>query len=331
MLAVDNRAMTPPRQIHPGQLRFVTVRAVNRCHRFAPSRQAVEIIWYCLAYTLSEFRGRIEAHEFLWMSNHYHLVLTDRSGCLPDFMMQLNSLLARALNALRGHTGTAIEKGYNSVEVTTEDKLIDHCVYTLANPCSAHLVKRSRHWKSVSSCEFGYGDAVTVRRPNCGLWGGACSHRAREASQESKRSRHGGRSKLPPTVELVLTRPSLMTSLSDDELRADIRARLDDRERELMGERRRRRSTVSGWRAATRVSPRSAPRQTEDRVGTVPRFSGGTPEALAAAWQRHRDFLASYYAAMRRFVKGERTAEFPVGTWLMKRRFGVAGCAVSAI
>ncbi|MEX1363278.1 MAG: hypothetical protein AB1Z98_09140 [Nannocystaceae bacterium] len=305
----------------------MTVRAVNRCHRFAPSRQALEIIWYCFAYSLSEFRGRIEAHEFLWMSNHYHVVLTDRGGCLPDFMMRLNSLLARSLNALHGLTGTAIEKGYNAVEVTTEDKAVDHCVYTLANPCSAHLVRRSRHWRGVSSYDLDYGVAVTVQRPQGGLWGGPCRHRDREASQKSKRAEHAGRSKLPETVELVLTRPEIWTHLTDAELRSHMRERVAQRERDLSDDRGRTRGKVMGWRNATRVKPRSFPRQTEDRFGTVPSFSAGRRDAWLAAWQRRREFLERYRAALRRFMAGETTVEFPAGTWLMKTRFGVTCCA----
>ena len=69
--------MTPPRSIRPDQLCFVTVRAVNRAFRFAPSPEALEIIRYCLTFTLSKYRGRIAIHELLWMSNHFHLVVTD--------------------------------------------------------------------------------------------------------------------------------------------------------------------------------------------------------------------------------------------------------------
>ncbi|MEX1366581.1 MAG: hypothetical protein AB1Z98_25880 [Nannocystaceae bacterium] len=291
----------------------------------------VEIIWYCFAYTLSEFRDRIEAHEFLWMSNHYHLVLTDRGGCLPDFMMRLNSLLARALNALRGHAGTVIEKGYNAVEVTTQDKAVDHCVYTLANPCSAHLVVRGRYWRSVSSCDLDYGVPITIRRPECGLWGGPCRHRSREASQKSRRAHYGGRSKLPEAVELVLTRPPAMAQLSDEELRSHIRERLNEREQQLVEERTKGRATVMGWRAATRVRPRSVPSRKEDRFGRVPRFSAGTQEAWAAAVGRRRDFLEHYYDALRRFVGGETRTKFPAGTWLMKSRFGAACCTAAVL
>ncbi len=327
---VDIKGVTPPRQIHPGQLCFITVRAVNRCYRFAPTRKALDIIWYCFARTLHKYRGCIEAHEFLWMSSHYHLVLTDRGGRLPRFMEELNSLLARALNALYGIQGTAIEKGYNLVAVATEDKLVEHCVYTLANPCSANLVERSHQWQGVSSQRLEYGVPITVTRPQHGLWGGPCRHVDRAASQASKRARYGGRSKLPEVVTLELTRPQIMPELSDAALRGYIRELLHERERTLVDARRKERQVVMGWAAAQKVSFRAAPEQTEERFGTVPSYSASTAAARSSAGERRRQFLRHYYDALRRFFGGERAVEFPLGTWLMKVRFGVTCCPLPA-
>ncbi len=317
--------MTPPRQIHPGQFCFVTVRAVNRCYRFAPTSRVLDIIWYCFARTLEKYRGRIAAHEFLWMSNHYHLVLTDLDGCLPRFMEELNSLLARALNALHGTFGTAIEKGYSLVAVTGENKLLEHCVYTLANPCSAHLVKRSRHWKGVSSRSLEYGTKIEIKRPTSGLWGGPCRHVDREPSRTSKRARYGGRSKLPETVELVLTRPAIMPELSDAELRRHIRELLIEREQAATRHRKERGIQVMGWAAARRVDVRSCPRA-EERFCTIPSYSADTKAARVSAWQRRREFLERYYSALSRFLGGDRKVEFPAGTWLMRVRYRARCC-----
>jgi putative transposase len=326
----DIKAVTPPRQIYPGQLCFVTVRAVNRCYRFVPTRRTLEIIWYCFARTLDKYRGCIEAHEFLWMSNHYHLVLTDRGGRLPRFMEELNSLLARALNALHGIQGTTIEKGYNLVVVASEAKLAEHCIYTLANPCSANLVERCHQWQGVSSRRLEYGAAITIVRPKHGLWGGSCRHTERSASQASKRASYGGRSKLPEEVSLVLTRPPIMLELSDAELRNHIREQLHQCERALIANRRARKWRVMGWAAATKVSCRAAPAHTEERFGTVPSYSADTKAARISAWERRRDFLERYYAAWRRFVAGEWAVIFPAGTWMMKVRFGVTCCPLPA-
>lgn len=321
--------MTPPRQILPGQLCFVTVRAVNRCYRFVPTHEALEVIWYCLARTLDKYRGCVEAHEFLWMSNHYHLVLTDRAACLPRFMEELNSLLARSLNALHGLEGTAIEKGYNLVTVTTQGKVIEHCVYTLANPCKANLVEHCHHWHGVSSQMLEYGVGITIARPKQGLWGGPCRHVQREGAQRSKRARFGGRSKLPEQVTLVLTRPPIMPELSDAQLRSHIREQLRVREQAILMERRALRSRVMGWKAVTKMSPRAAPRPAE-LFGLVPSFSGDTTEARASAWKQLRAFLREYRRAFQRFIRGEWHVEFPAGTWLMKVRFGAHCCPLPA-
>jgi len=317
--------VTPPRQIHPGQFCFVTVRAVNRCYRFAPTPKVLEVIWYCFARTLEKYRGRIAAHEFLWMSNHYHLVLTDLDACLPRFMEELNSLLARALNAVHGTFGTAIEKGYSLVAVTGDNKLLEHCVYTLANPCSAHLVKRSHHWKSVSSRSLDYETKIEVKRPGFGLWGGSCQHVGRAASQASKRARHGGRSKLPKSVEFVLTRPAIMPELSDSELRRYIRELLHERELAAARGRKQQGLKVMGWVAARRVDIRSCPRA-EERFGTNPSYSADTKAGRISAWKRRRDFLKRYYFALSRFLGGDWKVEFPPGTWLMRVRYGARCC-----
>jgi len=321
--------VTPPRQILLNQLCFVTVRAVNRAFRFAPSPETIEIIRYCLAFTFSKYRGRIALHELLWMSNHFHLVLTDQAGCLPRFMEELDSLLARALNALHGTFGTLIEKGYNLVEVTSADRLVEHCVYTLANPCSAHLVERSHQWRGVSSREMVYGAPIKVQRPERSLWGNTQRHAARPASQDSKRARYASRSKAPVEVELVLERPAIMPELSDAELRRHILERLDQCERALIEQRRAQRRRVMGWNAATKMSPRSIPDQREERFGLVPTYSASTHEARLDAWRRRRSFLAAYYQALKRFVRGDWKVQFPAGTWLMKLRFGVSCCPIS--
>jgi hypothetical protein len=36
------------------------------------------------------------------MSNHHHLVVTDRRGALPDFLRELHRLTAKAINASQG-------------------------------------------------------------------------------------------------------------------------------------------------------------------------------------------------------------------------------------
>jgi putative transposase len=319
----DTSVMTPPRQINPGQACFVTVRAVNRSARFTPTRDACEAIEFCLAVTLARFRGRISLHEFLWMSNHFHLALTDVAGCLPAFMETLNSLLSRSLNALRGTTGTNIEKGYNLVIVHGNDRLLEHCVYTLANPCAAHLVARSLHWKGVSSLQLEYGEPRRVLRPRRGLWSEE-PRRPRPGATAPKRPHRRRRSSLPEAVELVLERPAARLDLGDSELRSLIRSTLDRRESELALERRRNGRTALGWTAVVRASTWAVPRRPKRMFDRIPSASAEDGASRARAARIRRGFLARYRSAIERFSAGERDVSFPQGTWLMKQRFGVA-------
>jgi putative transposase len=228
---------------------------------------------------------------------------------------------------MRGISGTNIEKGYNRVVVHDDEKLVEHCVYTLANPCSANLVARSRHWKGASSLGLEYGVPVSVERPKFGVWAGKLTHTQRRASQRSKRAQYAGRCKLPERVDLVLSRPPVMTHLDDAELRAHIRRQLDETELELIRERKQKNRRVLGWKNVVAQHFLDIPRP-EERFGLTPSFSGKSLWARVEAAQRRSTFIADYYAALEAFAAGAFQTAFPVGTWLMKRRFGVTCCPV---
>ena len=85
------------------------------------------------------------------MSNHLHIVATFDDDSMPDFMQALNSLVSRQLNALRGRSGSNFEPHFNAVEIADASKILDHCAYTLANPVSAGLVRRSTRWPGLTT------------------------------------------------------------------------------------------------------------------------------------------------------------------------------------
>jgi REP element-mobilizing transposase RayT len=192
--AVDGRGMTPPRCIHQNTWFYVTVRAVNRSFRFVPKKEIRKAIRYALSVTLQEYRsnGKLVLCEWVFLSNHYHFLGIDHEGCLPDFIRDLNSLISRQLNALRGISGANIEKGYNLVEVHSAERFVEHAVYTLANPVRAFLVATTKDWKDMSSFGMQYGRPVTVERPTSGLWAGKVAHRSRRASNRSGRAKYAG-------------------------------------------------------------------------------------------------------------------------------------------
>ena len=304
---------------------YVTVRAVNRSFRFVPKRQVREAIDYALAVVLEEYRkrGDLSLHEFEFMSNHYHLLGTDKIGCLSDFIRDLNSLLSRELNAIRGISGTNVEKGFNLVRIVSAERIVEHAVYTLANPVRAFLVEKARHWKGTSSLRMEYGEPVIVHKPLTGLWAGKVAHADRAASKRSKRATYAGRSKLPATAALVIDRPQIMLHLTDAQLRTEIRERLASREREIGEERRRRGIKVLGWARVVAQHFLALPGKTEELFARTPNFSASFSWERVALAALQARFRALYAAARDLFASGSRDVEWPEGTWLMRRRWNV--------
>ena len=322
--AADNLGVTPPRYVVPGQLCFLTARAVGRMFRFVPRPEVVRVFEYLFAVAAE--RHGMQIHEVLCMSNHFHVLLTDVEGRVPEFMKYFDSLLARSLNAMRGSSGSVFEKRPNNVEVTDEEKALEHAVYTLANPCSSHLVRRTKQWPGFSTSKMNYGETRSIERPRIGLWKRAQLkvERKRVRRQNPKRARHRGKpSVLPEVVELRLVRPPVFAKLSDVELRAEVRRRLDARELELIEWRKIQGKEVLG---ASRVIAQpwyGFPGRPEDLFGTEPAVSGRSKWARIEALQRREEFEAAHALARARFLEGIRDVVWPWGTWLMRVCYGL--------
>ena len=334
--------MTPPRYIVEEQLAFVTCGAVGRSFRFLPTEAVVQLLSFALAVMAR--RHEIAVHEVFWMSNHAHLLLTDVRGNLPDFMRDLNSLISRGLNALRGSTGSNIEKGYNLVTPADDDKVVDHAVYALLNACTAGLVERARDWAGVSTLGLDYGKPIVIERPCAGLWKHADGAEGGRTKGTSKgRSRHAGRTKMPACVEFTLVRPPIRPDFDDGELRALIRRRVEEGEKELIENRAASGAAVLGMQRVLEQSWSDTPTTTRVLFDTTPRVSGRSTRAKLDVLRRRLEFEAAYAKVRDRLIDlirstGEGTRSLmsrirrlvaagqlvvPHGTYLLRRRYGL--------
>jgi REP element-mobilizing transposase RayT len=99
--AAENPCMsTKPRRVVPGVTYLVTRRCSERRFFLHPDPQVTWNFEYLLGVLAAKYG--VEVHAYVVMSNHYHLVVTDVQGVMPDFQRELNSLLARSVNAFRG-------------------------------------------------------------------------------------------------------------------------------------------------------------------------------------------------------------------------------------
>ena len=133
--------MSQPRQILPGTTYFVSRRCAQRQFLLRPSRRVNRIFRFCLAVAAK--RTGIQLHAYCALSNHYHLVLTDPGGTLPEFMHWFNEYVAKSLNALLGRWEAVWAPGsYSAVRLVDSNAVLNELVYVYTNPVEAGLVRR---------------------------------------------------------------------------------------------------------------------------------------------------------------------------------------------
>ncbi len=318
---------TRPRQIKKNQLVDITVKAVGDSFRFLPTVEVRQSLLFVFAWMAGKYGLLI--HEFEFMSNHFHFIATDVRGELPNFMRDLNSNLAIQLNALRGTSGSNIEKGYLQILISDVGKLLDKAVYILCNAVSANLVARTKDWKGPNSLSMDYAAPLVIERPKCGIWKESRAPKPKSRFESRGRRRYRGRSKAPERAQLILHRPpGMMPECSDGQVRQQIRDAVVQREVELAEERRRTGRKVLGMKGVLMQHFLDTPRRSRVLFETKPRVSGRDRRKRREALAAILEFEAEYRKARDAWLGGHRETVFPHGTWLMRVRFGVE-CATA--
>ncbi|MEO8901637.1 MAG: hypothetical protein ABI627_08930, partial [Polyangiaceae bacterium] len=132
--------VTAPRQIMNGQRYLITRRCTQRQFLLRPSRLTNQIILYCLGLA-AEHTG-IQRHAACFLSNHWHGVVSDPGGRLPEFLERFHRLVAKAQNASLGRWENFWSSDHTSAVLLISDQdVLDKMVYTLTNPTVAGLVR----------------------------------------------------------------------------------------------------------------------------------------------------------------------------------------------
>jgi putative transposase len=282
--------MTAPRQVLPGTTYLVTRRCAQRQFLLRPSPVTNDTFLYLLAVAAKRYG--VEVHAFCVLSNHYHLVVTDRAGRLPAFQQFLDALVARAVNALLGRWEAFwAPDSYSAVALGSPHDIVDKAAYTLANPVAAGLVKAATMWPGLWSSPEQIGRGLVCARPDRFF---------------------DSRGSLPTAVDLTLTAPPGFDSPED--FRRAVTPVLAAREAEAA-------RAVPAFLGAKRVltlRPWSRPKTAAPRRRMSPRVAALDQGLRIAMLGRLRCFLHAYRAAMRAWRRGDRCARFPSGTYLMR-------------
>jgi putative transposase len=139
-----------PRAVIPGRRYLVTRRCSERRFLLRPDRETNDAFVYCMA--LAARKSSVSVVCVGTTSNHYHAVVVDQHGRLPEFLEHFHKLLAKHQNCLRGRWEAFWATEPTSiVELPNAEDVLAKMTYTIANPCSSHLVDRVHVWPGVES------------------------------------------------------------------------------------------------------------------------------------------------------------------------------------
>ena len=292
--------MSLPRRVLPNQTYLVTRRCLGRRFLLRPDDALNNAFLYCLA--LAAKKHGVAVHALCAMSNHYHLIITDTEGVLPDFMTWLNRQLAMCVKRLRRWDEVVWEPNvaYSAVELGGPSEVLDKAAYVLLNPVSAALVRSVKRWPgALSSLETLSGGTMEAKRPP--VW---------------------FKDNAPEEVSLPLSVPPCFSDRAAylQALDALLTSRLSQARAELLRQGR----GYLGRSRLRKTMVTERPASKKERFGRSPTFSALTRATWRAAVQRLRAFRLAYRVAYQAWRTGKQSVEFPAGTWWVVRCAGAA-------
>jgi REP element-mobilizing transposase RayT len=287
-------AMSRPRPIHPGSSHLLTRRVTQRQFLLRPSRETREIVLYALAY--AALKTGVIIHAVVVMANHIHLVVTDPEGELPRFMQILHRHIANCMNVTIGRRENFwSSSGPSTVELGSDEDVLDKIAYVLANPTAAGLVEDPAEWPGLITDAAGL--TVTARRPEVYY-------------------RKDG--KMPESIELRISPPASESHGTVDSLIAHLRELVAERVRIAREKAADTRIPFAGRAAVLRVDPFSCAVTPEPKRSLRPQFAAHDPQRRRAMLARLRAFHVAYSRALAQWRAGDRTVGFPPGTYQMR-------------
>ena len=152
------------RRILRGATHLVTKKCTNDLFLILPSRIVNKILKYALFVCAAKYG--IIVHGYIFMSNHFHLVVTDPRGRLPDFMRDFLKDTSAALQAATPVDQPVWDRRrYDSTHLLDLDAAMRKLVYVDLNSSRAGLT-RPEEWPGLTSMTEKVGVPLYAERPN---------------------------------------------------------------------------------------------------------------------------------------------------------------------
>lgn len=274
-----------------------------------PDRETNNAFVYCMA--LACRKSKVSIVCVGTTSNHYHAIVVDNQGRLPEFLEHFHKLFAKHQNCLRGRWEAFWATEPTSiVELPNSDDVLAKMAYTIANPCSSHLVDRVHVWPGVESLTAIEEDLHLV-----------ASKPARFFDQDNV--------DLPDVVQLGLRRAPGFERLPHADYVRLVREHVDQAVAKAAADRREKGIQLVGRKGVLNQRWSASPNTREPRRGLSPRVACRNKWARIEALQRNQAFLDQYRGARAEHLTG-RNAIFPPGTWWLCRYAGLTRAELGA-
>ncbi len=341
------------RAVRPGAVWLITKKTNDDLFHLRPDGAVNEVLLYTLLLKLKRYE--LHLHGYVFMSNHFHLVVTDVRGQLPAFMREFLSESGKALKVALGTTRRIwCADRYGATELLDRDAIERALVYLRVNPTNAGLTLPTE-WPGLTSCHHRYGEVIEARRAdfyfdahtrpdlvritlepvpeNAGRLqgldsGGSTVGGERDSAHNVEQDEaRGGTAQAratstrpPPGVGKNTRRRRLCTAFEKR-----IARRAEREVARILQQRKSPRSGSPSKLAGTRaVLTASRSQRGNHHYGRLnPRYMSEDHERMQRAIEEHRDFLARHEEAKQRYASGEVRVLFPYGTYGYRERFGV--------
>lgn len=190
-------------------IHFVTNRCFQERLFMLPSKTLNEIIGYWFARAYDRYGQGLEIFAFIFLSNHFHLLVRDNSGNLARFMGYFQGNVAKAINEYLERKGDFWAREYDDVLVDDQSDrdFIDRYVYVICSSVKAGLTDRAEDWAGWSSLQ------AALTGQNFSFTG---VNRTKKHNL-SRRNKNIDPSKYTETYEFELSIPPMYAHMSVDE------------------------------------------------------------------------------------------------------------------
>jgi putative transposase len=281
----------------------VTCRTVHGRFLLKPTMELRSIVIGVLARAQKLYP--LEIHAFVFLSNHYHLLLTVEDACqLARFMNHLNSSLAREAGRIHGWKEKFWGRRYQAIVVSEEEAAqVGRLQYLISHGCKEGLVARPRDWPGAQCA-----DALTTGRLLEGLW----FNRTAETTARLRREQFHYL-KFATRERVRLESLPCWSHLSVSRQQRRVRRLVAQIVKETADRHARNGTQPLGPEFILTQDPLDRPQGL--RKTCAPIFHAATKTARRELVEAYRWFVASYRKAAERLRQGNQRASFPEGSF----------------